>query len=68
LKQEEIPLAGRIFAVADGYDGLKSEWPYRTSWAESQAGQYLHDHAGSIFDPQIVDEFLQMMEKQADEF
>ena len=63
LKREEIPLAARIFAVADVFDGLTSDRPYRARWAESEARDYIREHAGIMFDPQIVDIFLQMMEK-----
>ncbi len=63
LKREEIPLAARIFAVADVFDGLTSDRPYRARWAESEARDYIREHAGVMFDPQIVDIFLQMMEK-----
>lgn len=65
LKREEIPLAARIFAVADVFDGLTSDRPYRTRWTELQAKEYIRQHAGSIFDPQIVYMFLQMMENPA---
>jgi putative nucleotidyltransferase with HDIG domain len=61
LKWEEIPLVARIFTVADVFDGLTSDRPYRTRWTESQARQYIREHAGSIFDPQIVSEFELMM-------
>jgi HD-GYP domain-containing protein (c-di-GMP phosphodiesterase class II) len=65
LKQEEIPLAARIFAVADVFDALTSDRPYRDRWAESQALDYIYQQAGSYFDPQVVDVFLQMMGKPA---
>lgn len=62
LKGEEIPLAARIFAVADVYDALSSDRPYRPKWAEADVLEYIRQNAGSYFDPQIVDVFLQMME------
>ncbi len=61
LKREEIPLTARIFTVADVFDGLTSDRPYRTRWTESEARQYIREHAGSIFDPQIVSMFELMM-------
>ncbi len=61
LKGEGIPLVARIFTVADVFDGLTSDRPYRTRWTESQARQYIHEHAGSIFDPQIASVFELMM-------
>jgi putative two-component system response regulator len=54
LKQEEIPLAARIFAIADVFDALTSDRPYRDKWKESQAIEYIHQHAGSYFDPWSV--------------
>lgn len=65
LKGEEIPLTARIFTVADVFDGLTSDRPYRARWTESQAVEYIREHAGSIFDPKIVRIFLQMIEKPA---
>jgi HD-GYP domain-containing protein (c-di-GMP phosphodiesterase class II) len=65
LKQEEIPLVARIFAVADVFDALTSDRPYRDRWAESRALDYIHQQSGSYFDPQVVDVFLQMMGKPA---
>ena len=63
LKEEQIPLAARIFAVADVYDGLTSDRPYRARWSQTQAVEYIRQHAGSSFDPQIVDVFLRMIEE-----
>jgi PAS domain S-box-containing protein/putative nucleotidyltransferase with HDIG domain len=61
LKGEQIPLAARIFAVADVYDALTSDRPYRLRWPVAEAVEYIREHAGSFFDPQIVDVFLQMI-------
>ena len=63
LKGEQIPLAARIFAVADVYDALTSDRPYRSKWAKSEVVDYIRQHAGSLFDPKIVQVFLQMMEE-----
>lgn len=62
LKQEEIPLAARIFTIADVFDALTSDRPYRTKWTEADAVEYIREHSGSFFDPKIVNVFLQMME------
>jgi HD-GYP domain-containing protein (c-di-GMP phosphodiesterase class II) len=62
LKGEQIPLAARIFAVVDVWDALRSTRPYRHGWPDEKVYAYLRDQAGSAFDPQIVDAFLQMME------
>lgn len=62
---EQIPLAARIFAVADVWDALSSDRPYRTAWQESKITQYLREESGKHFDPQVVEAFLQMMENRA---
>jgi len=53
-----IPLAGRIVAVADSFDALTSERPYKTEWPLGLAVAYLQQHAGSHFDPACVEAFL----------
>ncbi len=63
LKGEEIPLAARIFAVADVYDALTSSRPYRRAWSSKKALAYLQERAGTEFDPQVVDAFLKMMKR-----
>jgi putative nucleotidyltransferase with HDIG domain len=63
LKGEEIPLAARIFAIADVYDALTSDRPYRKGWPREQALDYIREQAGSFFDPKVVDVFLTMAEK-----
>ncbi|MEN8241531.1 MAG: HD-GYP domain-containing protein [Chloroflexota bacterium] len=62
LKGEEIPLPARIFAVADVYDALCSDRPYRKAWAKIDAINYIKDNAGIQFDPDIVPEFLKVVE------
>lgn len=58
LKGEEIPLAARIFAVADVYDALTSERPYRKAWTKGQSVAYIRKQAGLLFDPEVVSVFL----------
>ncbi len=60
LKHEEIPLAARIFAVADVYDALTSDRPYRQAWSKEQALAYLKDKSGKQFDPLVVTSFLKL--------
>lgn len=55
---EEIPLHGRIVAVADTFDALTSSRPYKAAWAASLAWSFLEQHAGSRFDPACVTAFL----------
>jgi HD-GYP domain-containing protein (c-di-GMP phosphodiesterase class II)/putative methionine-R-sulfoxide reductase with GAF domain len=61
LKGEEIPLSARIFAVADVYDALTSDRPYRKAWTKEQALEYVRQQSGSHFDPQVVDAFLRSL-------
>ncbi len=58
LKGTDIPLFGRIVAVADVFDALTSERPYKKAWSVEQATQLLRDGAGKHFDPACVDAFL----------
>lgn len=58
LKGEQIPLAARIFAVADVWDALRSDRPYRSAWPEAKVREQIRQLAGSHFDPQVVERFL----------
>ena len=57
LKGEEIPLAGRIAAVADVFDALTSVRSYKCAWSINNAFAYLAEHAGELFDPRCVAAF-----------
>ncbi len=57
LKHEEIPLTARIFAVADVWDALTSNRPYREAWSQERALAYLRDQSGVHFDPAVVAAF-----------
>jgi PAS domain S-box-containing protein/putative nucleotidyltransferase with HDIG domain len=58
LKGEEIPLPARIFAVADVWDALCSDRPYRPRWAEEKVRDHICALSGTHFDPQVVDVFI----------
>jgi putative nucleotidyltransferase with HDIG domain len=58
LRGEEIPLAARVFAVADAYDALTSDRPYRAAWPEEDVLEHLRRCAGKEFDPRVVAVFL----------
>ncbi len=58
LKGEAIPLFARICAVADVFDALTSERPYKKAWELGRATDFLREGAGSHFDPACVAAFL----------
>ncbi len=60
LKGEQIPLAARIFAVADVWDALRSDRPYRKGWPEEKVREYIREQAGKHFDPQVLAIFLEL--------
>jgi len=63
LKQDEIPLSARIFAVVDVWDALSSDRPYREAWPKEKVAQFLRDESGRHFDPRVVKVFLALVEK-----
>ncbi len=58
LKGAQIPLAARIFAIADVWDALRSDRPYRQGWPADKVRQYIIEQGGQHFDPEIVEAFL----------
>ena len=58
LKGGQIPLFGRIVAVADVFDALTSERPYKRAWSLDDACRYLEDGRGKHFDPLCVEALL----------
>ncbi|HUD43336.1 MAG TPA: two-component system response regulator [Dokdonella sp.] len=58
LKGEAIPLPARIVALADVYDALTSERPYKAAWSSEEAFDYIKAHRGTLFDPSCVDVLL----------
>lgn len=61
---ESINLGARIFIVADTYDALISDRPYRKALDHKSAIKYIKEGAGSRFDPKVVDAFLKVMAKE----
>ena len=62
LKGTEIPLAARLFAVIDVFDALTSPRPYRAAWERAAAIDYIRDQRGRLFDPEVVDEFIKLLD------
>lgn len=65
LSGEQIPLAARIFTIVDVWDALTSDRPYRKAILPSEALAYVHEHAGTEFDPQVVKVFESVIKEQA---
>jgi putative nucleotidyltransferase with HDIG domain len=62
MSGDEIPLLARIFSVADTFDALTSDRPYRQRVSTEEALQYIKEQSGAFFDPQIVDVFCRVVE------
>jgi putative two-component system response regulator len=60
LKGEEIPLAGRIVAIADVFDALTHERPYKAAWSVADAMEEIQRQAGRQFDPNLVEIFARL--------
>jgi putative two-component system response regulator len=60
LSGEDIPLEGRIVAIADVFDALTHERPYKGAWPASEAALEIKRQSGRQFDPDIVDAFCQL--------
>jgi len=61
LKGHDIPLAGRIVAIADVFDALTSSRPYKIAWTFEAAARQIEASAGSHFDPELVASFKAML-------
>ena len=59
LSGENIPIEGRIVAIADVFDALTSVRPYKKAWSVDDALNFLSEQAGSHFDPSLVALFLE---------
>jgi diguanylate cyclase (GGDEF)-like protein len=64
IKGEEIPMGARIIALADVYQALTSDRPYRKAYSKKKAIQIIKEGSGTQFDPKIVDIFLKILEKK----
>ncbi len=63
LVGEEIPIGARIFAVADTLDAITSDRPYRRGRSLNYAREEIGRHAGTQFDPQVVESFLSISDE-----
>lgn len=60
LRGDKIPLMARIFAIADVWDALRSNRPYRRAWGETKTREYIAAQSGTHFDPIVVAAFLKL--------
>jgi HD-GYP domain-containing protein (c-di-GMP phosphodiesterase class II) len=60
-KGEEIPLAGRIVAIADVFDALCSRRVYKAPWSEEQVLEEIRRLGGTKFDPELIDVFFEIL-------
>ena len=65
IKQDQIPLAGRIVAVADVFDALTQKRPYKAAWPIVEAIAEIERQRTRQFDPEIVDAFLRVIEQKS---
>ena len=63
LDDGKIPLCARIFAVVDVWDALTHDRAYRRAWDKPRALEYIQSQAGTLFDPQVVSVFTNLIEE-----
>lgn len=61
LKGEEIPIFGRIVALADVFDALTTERPYKKAWSIEKSVAFIEEQSGKHFDPQLVPHFIKIL-------
>lgn len=61
LAGEEIPLTGRVVAIADVFDALTTERPYKKAWSVDESVEFLKEQKGKHFEPRLVDLFIEIL-------
>lgn len=61
----DIPIAGRIVSVADVFDALTHERPYKAAWSVEEALIEIEAQTGKQFDPMVVEAFLEFSRRGA---
>jgi len=67
LKENEIPLLGRVMAIADVYDALVSVRPYKKAYTHEEAVEIIKEQSGKQFDPVLIEIFLRISDQFRDE-
>jgi diguanylate cyclase (GGDEF)-like protein/putative nucleotidyltransferase with HDIG domain len=62
LSGEDIPIGARVIALADVFDALTSDRPYRKAMTQPQAMEYVRQHAGTHFDPKVVEALIAVLD------
>ena len=63
LKGEEIHPIARILSVADVFDALYSDRPYRDGWSQQRVISYLNENSGQLFEPKVVEACISVLKK-----
>lgn len=63
LQGQQIPLLSRILQIADSFDAMTSDRPYRKALSRSEAVEQLRQCAGKQFDPELVEVFIRLLDK-----
>lgn len=61
LSGEDIPLTGRVVAIADVFDALTTERPYKKAWPIEEAVEFLKEQSNKHFEPRLVEIFLEIL-------
>ncbi len=64
IKSEDIPILARIIAVADAYDAMSSDRPYRKKLSKDKILKELKDQSGKQFDPEIVKALISVLDRE----
>ena len=64
LKKDEIPLVARIFAIADAYDVMVNDRPFKTKMTKKAALKEIQEQSGSQFDPKLAEIFINIIKKE----
>lgn len=66
LKGRDIPLEGRLLAIADVYDALSTARPYHPALEKEEVFRFLNQQAGYLFDPDLVPIFIEVLSKPSE--